>query len=204
LALRSGALQARPDSLCNSIPLELTDRREDVKLEPSGWGRGIDPFTQRHEANSERLEIVQQRNEMSEIAAEAIEPPANKHIKPTAPRVGEHLIKGRASILGSAETSIHELGSGPTPGLNVTPKFDQLVFAGLVSGADPSVDRRLHLRGLPARGRRRRWIGLRVLSTSSQKASIMILPRPNTSHTSQTHFTNDLGPLGLPCERACR
>jgi len=80
-SLRLRARQAGADALHDSAPLELRDRAEDVHLEPASRRRGVDAFVQRDERDAERLQIIEQRDQVLQVAAEAIELPGDDRIE---------------------------------------------------------------------------------------------------------------------------
>jgi hypothetical protein len=70
-----------------------------VKLEPTGWCRGVDPFTERDEGDPDGLEIIEERDEVLQVAPEPIQPPADEHIEPSALGILQERIQGRPTIL---------------------------------------------------------------------------------------------------------
>src|SRR5262245_59143615 len=77
LPLRPGALQARQYPLPNAFSLELRDGAQDVHLQLAGGRCCVDALRQADERNPERLQLVEQRNQVLQIATESIEPPAD-------------------------------------------------------------------------------------------------------------------------------
>lgn len=72
LALGPRALQARLDALGNPRPLELGDRTEDVHLELPGRRRGVDALTERDEGDAKGLKLLEQNDQMAQVAAERL------------------------------------------------------------------------------------------------------------------------------------
>ena len=58
LPLPSGPGESCLDPFLDATPLKLRQRREDVQLQLPGWRREVDPFPQRHEPHTKRLEFV--------------------------------------------------------------------------------------------------------------------------------------------------
>ena len=50
--------------------------------------RRVDALAKRHEADTDRVKLVEQQNQVTQIPAEPIEPPADQDIEPSAPGVG--------------------------------------------------------------------------------------------------------------------
>ena len=70
---------------CNLAGWTRTSNREDVQLQLPGWRREVNPLPQRDKPHAEGLELVQERHQVLEAPAQAIEP-ANQDVEPTAPR----------------------------------------------------------------------------------------------------------------------
>ncbi len=66
-------IEAGASSFADEVALELSERAENVKDEPSAWRRGVDRFCQRAEADAarfqavHRLDQVRQRNPRAEF-----------------------------------------------------------------------------------------------------------------------------------------
>ena len=73
-----GALSPRLDALRDASALKLRDGAENVHLELAGGCGGVDPLVQRHERDSQRVEFVEEGNQVLQIAAQPIEAPTNK------------------------------------------------------------------------------------------------------------------------------
>jgi len=65
LSLRPRALQARLDALRDASPLELGDRAKHVQLQLASACRRVDPLVQRHERDAERLQLLEQQNQVT-------------------------------------------------------------------------------------------------------------------------------------------
>jgi hypothetical protein len=79
-----GARQACSDALLDAPALELGDGPENVHLQLPGRCGGIDPLAKGHERNSPSLQVLEKRNQVLQVAARAVQPPADEHVKPTA------------------------------------------------------------------------------------------------------------------------
>jgi hypothetical protein len=77
---------------------------------------------------------------MVEVAAQAIEPPADQHVTPPASGLGEQVIQGWPALLGPTHTAIDVLHCRPAARLDVAPQFLQLVLWFLVEGTHAGID----------------------------------------------------------------
>jgi hypothetical protein len=69
-------------ALDNPSALELRDGAQNVHLELPGRRRRVDPFRERNEPDPEGLQLVEQRDQMFEVAAEPVKPPADHDVQP--------------------------------------------------------------------------------------------------------------------------
>ena len=138
--MHPGALQARQHPLPDPLPFELRYGSEDVHLELPRGRRRVDPFRQTHERDAERLEFVEERDQVLQVAPESIQPPAHEHVEPPPPGVRQQLVEGGAPILRPAHPFVQLLGGRPAPRLRVPPQLLELIFRLLIDGADPRVD----------------------------------------------------------------
>jgi hypothetical protein len=137
--LRPCPCQTRQHSFSNAFPLELSDCAEDVHLELPGRGCGVNAFCQANECHAERLEIFEQRDQVLQIAAQAIEPPAHHDIEAPSSGVGQQLIERGASILRPAYATIHVLDGRPAASGDVAAQLLKLVLRLLVEGRDARI-----------------------------------------------------------------
>ena len=100
-ALRPGPLQASQHPLSDALPLELGDRAEDVHLQLAGRRRRVDALGETDERHAERLQVLQQRDQVFQVSAKPIQPPAHDDVEPTAPSVDQELIEHRPPILAA-------------------------------------------------------------------------------------------------------
>ena len=95
-----GPLEARLDPFHDARPLELRQRGQDVELKRPGWRGAVDPLAEADERHPDRVQLVEERHEVSQVAPEPIQPPADQDIEPPARGVPDQPIQGRASVLG--------------------------------------------------------------------------------------------------------
>jgi hypothetical protein len=69
--------KASNDPLRDSGTLKFSEGGKNVQLQPTGSGRAVDTLSERHECDTDSLQVFQQRNEMLEIAPETVQPPNN-------------------------------------------------------------------------------------------------------------------------------
>src|SRR5271166_2013046 len=73
-------IEAGAGSFADEFALELSERTENVKDEPSAWRRGVDRFCQRAEADAARFQAVYCLDQVRQRAAEPIELPHRQDI----------------------------------------------------------------------------------------------------------------------------
>jgi hypothetical protein len=105
-SLRSRTLQTSPYALRDASPLELCDGRQDMHLQLPRGGSSINSFSQGDECNPERLQLLEHYDEMSQIAAKSIEPPADEHVESPPASVGKKTVELGPPILGSADAPV--------------------------------------------------------------------------------------------------
>ena len=125
LALNAG--ESGPNPFGAPGTLELTDGTEDVHLEFSRRRCRVDPF-----GHAQRLEVVEQCDQMLEAAAEPVEPPADQDIDAPSLGVPNQLVQGRAVVQGTADALIEILAGLPASRLDEPPQLLKLVFDLLV------------------------------------------------------------------------
>src|SRR5262245_37541062 len=119
LTLRPGALQPGQHSLSDALPFELRDGAQDMHLQLAGRGRRVDPLRQADKGNPERLELVEQRDQVLQIAPQAIEAPADDDVEPTAPGIADQIVQRRTAILRPRYAAVDVFDGRPVAGLNV-------------------------------------------------------------------------------------
>jgi hypothetical protein len=80
--------QPSQHALPNPLALELSERRQDVQLQPTRWSLRIDPLPETREADSHRLQFLEQRDQVLQVAPESVEAPNHEHIEAAA--TGSH------------------------------------------------------------------------------------------------------------------
>ena len=85
--MRSSPRQAGANPFRDARALELGDRRQDVHLQLAGRRRGVDALGERHERDAERLQLLEQRHEVPQVAAKPVEPPDHEDVEPAPPSV---------------------------------------------------------------------------------------------------------------------
>lgn len=73
-------IEAGASSFADEVALELSERAENVKNEPSAWRRGVDRFCQRAEADAARFQAVHRLDQVRQRTAEPIELPHRQDI----------------------------------------------------------------------------------------------------------------------------
>jgi hypothetical protein len=64
LTLRPGPRQPSPDAFHYATAFELGDRPDDLQLKPAGGRRGVYALGQADERHAERLQLVEQRDQV--------------------------------------------------------------------------------------------------------------------------------------------
>ena len=123
-----GPLEARQDPFSNAFPLELGNRPEDVHLQLAGWSRRVDPLGEADERDAERLQFVEQRDQVLQVATESIEPPADQHIEPPPLGVGQELVERGTTIFRPAHPAINVLDGRPAARLDLPSQLLELVL----------------------------------------------------------------------------
>jgi hypothetical protein len=130
-----------PHALDDPAALELRDRAEDVHLELAGGRCGVDALAERDECDAERLQVLEQRDQVLQVAPKAIEPPAHQYVKLPAARVFDEAVEGRPGGLGPAHAVVDVLhGRVPATGGHVAAELGELVLGLLVERGDTGVD----------------------------------------------------------------
>ena len=101
--------------------------------------RRVDAFGEADEGDAERLELLEERDQVLEIPSEPIKTPAHQHIELSPFRVSNHVIERGPAILRAADTAIGVLNGRPASGLDIAPEFLKLVFWFLIECADTGV-----------------------------------------------------------------
>src|SRR5205823_671707 len=100
---------------------------QDVHLELPGRRGGVDALGEADECDAERLEILQQGDQVLQISPEPIEPPAHDHVELAPPGIAEEPVEAGATIFRPAHASVDVLHGRPAPSGDVAPDFRELV-----------------------------------------------------------------------------
>jgi hypothetical protein len=111
-----------------------------MELELSCRCREIDTFIQRKERDAECREVVDERDQVLQVAAQPIELPGHDDVELPMPRVLHQAIEGRPPVLGPRDAVVDVFDGRPAAGFDVAPELDELVLGFLVEGADTNVD----------------------------------------------------------------
>ena len=107
--------QAGADALLDAGAFELRNRAEDVQLQPApGCGR-VDPLAQAHECNAYGVELVEQQDEVPQVAPEPMQPPHHEHIEASAARIRDQLVECGPLVLAPDRASLMELSRKISP-----------------------------------------------------------------------------------------
>ena len=99
-----------------------------MQLELAGSRRRVDALVERHERDAERLQFFEQRDQVAQIAAEAIEAPDDEDIEPATSSVDEQAIKRRPAVLRPADAAVDVLLGRSPPRGNVAPDLRKLIL----------------------------------------------------------------------------
>jgi hypothetical protein len=99
-----------------------------MHLQFAGRRRGVNAFRQTDKRDSQRLQLVEERDQVFQIAPEPIEPPADQDVEPAAPGVRNQLVERRPPILRTGDTPIDVLNGRPVPSLRVAPELLKLIL----------------------------------------------------------------------------
>jgi hypothetical protein len=75
-----------------------------VKLEPAGGCLRVDPFAQAREADTDGAQFIDERHEVPQVSAQAIEPPADEQVESSPLGVADQRIE-RGPLVGRAADS---------------------------------------------------------------------------------------------------
>ena len=112
---------------------------------PSARGRrGVDAPAEDDEANIERLQFVDHRDQVAEAATDPIEAPADHVLEPPPLRRAEHAVQRRPRVKGAVEAAVDVLLRLPLSAPDVVVQLGQPVRGLLVEGGDARVNRGPH------------------------------------------------------------
>src|SRR3954466_5962254 len=87
-----GPRQARHDPFSYPLSLELGDRAEHMKNEPTGRAGRVDALAEGDEPDAERLQFGEQQNQIAKPAPEPIEAPADEDVEPPPLAISQELV----------------------------------------------------------------------------------------------------------------
>src|SRR5262245_28286436 len=93
---------------------------------PCGCGR-IDAFGETDERYTERLQVIEQQDQMAKTSTQAVQAPHKQHIEPAPLRIYNEPIKLGPSVFRTADADIDVFGGSPTARLGVAPQFEKLI-----------------------------------------------------------------------------
>jgi hypothetical protein len=116
-----------------------------VELKLPGGRCAIDALAEGNERDAQAVEFFEHRDEMPEIAAEAVQTPADKNIKASPFGISEKLVESGASILRATDATIYIFPAlRPSTSLDVTSEFLKLVLGFLLDRRDACINGGLH------------------------------------------------------------
>src|SRR5436190_12517024 len=187
--------RASLDPFGDPRPLEFRDRAKDVHLELAGRRCGVDALVQRHERDAERRELLQHREQVPKVAAEAIEAPYHDHVESAPPRLRQQMIERWPPILCAAHAAVDVVDGVPRSRLDIATKFLKLVFRFLIERGNTSVNGSAHGNLLWSSGSPR-MSGTRLESceraTSTRRNDSRQLKQTMSTPGGDTHVVTDL------------
>jgi hypothetical protein len=119
LPLPPRACESCSNPFLNPRALELGDRPEDMHLEFAGRRGGVDALGEAHKRDAERLEVLEQRDEVLQVPSEPIEAPANQYIEPAPLGLAYEHIECGPAVPRAADAAVDVFHTGPAPRLDV-------------------------------------------------------------------------------------
>ena len=113
-----------------------------MHLELPSRRRGVDAFAQRDEREAERLQVLEQRDQVLQVASQPIELPRHQHVELAAPRVRHEPVERRPAVGRAAHAVID--GCLLAAGRDVAAQLGELVLGLLVEIGDAGVDGSSH------------------------------------------------------------
>ena len=96
-------------------------------------------------ATPDRVQLVEERHQVAQVAPEPVEAPADQDVDSAAPGIADQAVERRAPILRTGHPVVDVLDGGrPAPRVDVAPQLGQLVLGLLVEGRDAGVDGGTH------------------------------------------------------------
>jgi len=89
-------------------------------------------LAERDERHADRLQLLEQRDEMFQVASEPVQPPADQHVEPAALGIPDQLVERGPLVFGAGDALIDVLDGRPPASRHVPSQFGELVFRLLV------------------------------------------------------------------------
>ena len=99
--------EPRPDPFLNAYALKLCHRAEDVHLKLAGGCCRDDSFCERRKGDAECMEVLKDRDHVTEVPTRPIQAPVDEDVKTSLGRVGHGLIEGESTVACTADVLIH-------------------------------------------------------------------------------------------------
>jgi hypothetical protein len=130
----------------DAFAFKLRDSGENVKLQFPCRCAGVDALAQGDESNPERLEFIEQKNQVTEVPPEAVQSPTHEDIEPASLRITKQFIESGPAVLRAGDAAVHIFVNRPRAQLTMPAKFLKLILRFLVQSAHPSINRCTHQR----------------------------------------------------------
>jgi hypothetical protein len=112
-----------------------------VHLQASRRRGRVDAFSEADEADTQRLQFLEQQHQVAEVASEAIETPADQRVEAPSLGVPYELVERGPALLRAAHAVVDVLTRDrPAAGPAVLGQFGDLVLGVLVGGGNPRVE----------------------------------------------------------------
>jgi hypothetical protein len=123
---------------------KLPQGRENMELEFSRRGAEIYSFVETYERDPQRIQLVQQRNEMAQVSTQAIKSPTDQHIESPSAGLRDQPIQGGPAIFRAGHPMIDKLPHGESPLSAILPEFAELILGFLIQRAHAGIQGRPH------------------------------------------------------------
>ena len=101
----------------------------------AGGRRGVAALIEGHEGDTERCELLDECDQVSNIASEAIQSPYDEYIEAATAAVNQQAIERQSTVLRPADAVVDAVGC-PIPRGDVAPVLRELVLGLLVERTD--------------------------------------------------------------------
>ena len=120
LALRLRPGHAQLDSFSDDASLVLGHSAQQVQLQPTGGCRGVDALVQADERHAKSRKLIEEKDEVPKVAAEAVEFPDDERVEATATGVLRDIRSraGRDSFAPLTPVSAYSVASHPRASQN--------------------------------------------------------------------------------------